>query len=140
MSQIDNLDSGGAAACAAVSAAGTGLCIAADIATQLFGVPLPVVMAALTGALGARVFLPPTSFWRAVVASVGWTFAGAFGSQFVMWLVGKWLDGTAPSGALAGVALLTAGLGQRLAPILWENGGEALKRKLDGLFKGGDRG
>jgi hypothetical protein len=140
MSQIDNLDSGGAAACAAVSAAGTGLCIAADIATQLFGVPLPVVMAALTGALGARVFLPPVSFWRAVVASVGWTFAGAFCSQFVMSLVYRWIGGEPTSGALAGIALLTAALGQRAAPILWESGGEALKRKLDGLFKGGDRG
>ena len=119
---------------------GTGFCIAADVAVQLFGVPLPVVLAALTGALGARVFLPPVSFWRAVAMSVFWTFAGAFGAQLALWLASKFISGTSPSGALAGVALLVAFLGQRVAPILWESGGAALQRRLDGLFKGGDRG
>lgn len=140
MSRIDSMQSLPVAGAAAVSAAGTWLTAAADVALQVFGVPLPVVMAALTGALGARVFLPPVSFWRAAAMAAFWTLAGAFGAQLVLWLASRWLEGAPPAGALAGIALLTAGMGQRVAPILWESGGAALQRKLDGLFKGGDRG
>lgn len=139
MSRLDSLDSGAAACAAAGSAFGTGVCIAADVAVQLFGVPLPVVLAALTGALGARVFLPPASFWQAVAMSAFWTFAGALGAHLALWIAALWLNGTPPPGVLAGLALLVAAAGQRVAPILWENGGAALQRKLDGLFKGGDR-
>lgn len=125
-------------ACATVAgAAGTGLSMVSQAALELFGVPLPVLLAALTGACGARVFLEPTSFWRAVAASVFWTIAGAIGAQLVLWLVGLWAGGVPPGGVLAGVALATAALGQRVAPILWQSGGAALQRKLDSLFKGG---
>lgn len=140
MSRIDSLDSGVAACAAAGSALTTGICIAADVAVQLFGVPLQVVLAALTGALGARVFLPPVSFWRAVTIAVFWTFAGALGAQLALWVASLWLSGAPPPGVLAGLALGVAAAGQRVAPILWDSGGAALQRKLDGLFKGGDRG
>jgi hypothetical protein len=136
----DNIDSAGVACAAAASAAGTWLCSAADVAVQLFGVPLQVVLAALTGALGARVFLPPQPFWRAVAVSLMWTLAGAFGAQLVMWLAELWLDQPPPAGALAGIALVTAAFGQRVAPILWEKGGDAIGRKLDNLWKGDTRG
>lgn len=140
MSKIDSLQSIGAACAAGASAIGTAICTAADIAMQIFGVPLQVVLAALTGALGARVFLPPQPFWRAVVISLFWTFAGAFGAQLVLWFVGWWTSSPPPAGALAGIALAVAAAGQRVAPILWDKGGAALGRKLDGLWKGGDRG
>lgn len=140
MSRFDSLDSGVTACAAAGSAISTAICMAADVAVQLFGVPLQVVLAALTGALGARVFLAPTTFWRAAVMAVFWTFAGAFGAQLALWIASLWLSGTPPSGVLAGLALLVSAGGQRVAPILWESGGAALQRKLDGLFKGGDRG
>lgn len=140
MSRVDNLESLPAACLMAGSAAGSWLCMAADVAIQLFGVPLPVVLAALTGALGARVFLPPVSFWRAAAMAVFWTFAGSLGAQLALWVASLWLSGTPPPGVLAGLALVVAAAGQRVAPILWDSGGAALQRKLDGLFKGGDRG
>lgn len=140
MNRIDSLDSGAAAVACAGSAISTAVCMAADVAVQLFGVPLQVILAALTGALGVRAFLPPAPFWRATAAAAFWTVAGAILSQLALWVAGKAMGSDLPPGALAGVALLTAALGQRVGPILWVNGGEALKRKLDGLFKGGDRG
>jgi hypothetical protein len=140
MSRIDSLSSLPAACAAAASAVSTALCAAADVAVQFFGVPLQVVLAALTGALGARVFLPPQPFWRAACMAFFWTFAGSFGAQLVIWLVELWADKSPPPGALAGIALVTAALGQRVAPIVWTKGGEALERRLDGLYKGSDRG
>ncbi len=140
MSQVDNFQSAGAACAAAASALTTGLCAAADVALQIFGVPLPVLLAALTGACAARIFLPPVGFWQAFWMCVIWTCAGAFGVQLVQWLASSWMSSQPPPGALAGIAMVAAFLGQRVAPILWENGGEALKRKIDGLFKGGERG
>jgi hypothetical protein len=140
MSKVDSLQSMGAACAASASALSTALCAAADVALQIFGVPLQVVLAALTGALGARVFLPPASFWRAAVMAVFWTFAGAFVAQLALWVASIWMSGTPPPGVLAGLALLVSAGGQRVAPILWESGGAALQRKLDGLFKGGERG
>lgn len=128
-------------ACAAASAgAGAWLAMASQAALELFGVPLPVVLAALTGACGARVFLEPTTFWRAVSASLFWTIAGSIGAQLVLWLVGLWAGGTAPGGVLAGVALASAALGQRVAPIIWQSGGAALQRKLDSLFNSKPKG
>lgn len=138
--KLDSLDSFPAACAAAGSAVATWVTVAAEVALQIFGVPLQVVLAALTGALGARVFLPPQGFWRAALVATLWTFAGAFGAQFAMWMVGWWTSGSPPAGALAGIALVTSAAGQRIAPILWEKGGEALSRKLDGLFKGDARG
>lgn len=131
------------AAVAAASGIGTVITVAADVATQLLGVPLPVVLAALTGACGARVFLTPQSFGRAFWTCVFWTVAGACSAQLVLWLASWWTGSTPPAGALAGIALVSAALGQRVAPILWTKGGAALERRLDGLFrndKGGDRG
>lgn len=136
--KLDLVGPSGSACAAAVSAAGTWLAMASDAALQLFGVPLPVVLAALTGACGARVFLPAAQFAHAFMGCVFWTSAGAFCPQLVLWLISQWLTGAPPSGVLAGIALITSALGQRAAPILWERGGAALQRWLDGLFnKGG---
>jgi hypothetical protein len=135
--QVQSLPIAGAAA---VSAGGAWLSVAADVAMEIFGVPLQVVLAALTGAFGARVFLPPVAFWQAAGATVLWTAMGSFLPQLGMWIAASWISGTPPQGALAGVALLIAFGGQRVAPIIWEEGGAALRRKLSGLWKGGDRG
>lgn len=120
---------GGSAFCTVLS-------MVADVAAQVFGVPLPVLLASLTGALGARVFLPQQTFWRATVSATMWTVIGSFGSQLALWLVGRWMSADPPHGVLAGVALFTAFLGQRVMPIIWESGGEALKRKFDSMYKG----
>lgn len=122
----------------AASACGTLITTLADAALQLFGVPLQVVLASLTGSLGARVFLSPAPFWRAAAASAFWTVTGAISAQVVLWGIGKLLTDAPPGGTLAFFALLVAALGQRAAPIIWERGGAALERGLDGLFnKGG---
>lgn len=120
---------------AALGAMGTTIAMLAEATMQLFGVPLQVVLASLTGALGARVFLPPGPFWRAAAAAVFWTITGALGAQSMLWLAGWALSTTPPAGSLAFGALLLAALGQRVAPILWESGGARLKRFIDG--KGG---
>lgn len=123
---------------AAVVAGATGiagvLAVLGDVALQLFGVPLPVLCASVTGACGARVFLPPASFWRAFWSSSFWTGAGVFASQLVLWIASKWLDGAPPTGALAGIALALSAFGQRVVPILWDRGGAALERKLDQIW------
>lgn len=134
MNRLDLLVQPVSACVAAVSGIGTWMSMASEAAMQLFGVPLPVVLAALTGACGARVFLEPTTFWRALGASVFWTLAGAFGTQLMLWIAAQWLTGTPPAGVQAGVALVTAALGQRVAPIVWDKGGAALERRLDLLF------
>jgi hypothetical protein len=139
MSRLDSFQSLPTACAAAASAAGTWLSVAAEVALQIFGVPLPVVLAALTGAFGARVFLPPGPFWRASATTVMWTFAGAFLAQLVLWIAAKWIEGAPPAGALAGLALVAAFIGQRVAPIVWDKGGAALERKFDQLWKGGSQ-
>lgn len=120
-------------AATAATAGGVGSFLAglAEVAQQLFGVPLPVLLAAMTGACGVRVFLPPAGFWLAFSSSVFWTFTGAFSAQFVLWLTGKYLEGSPPSGALAFMALLTSAFGQRIAPIIWVKGGAWLERWFD---------
>lgn len=139
MSRLDSVQSLPAAGVVAASAAGTWISLAADVALQLFGVQLPVLLAALTGALIARVFLPPAPFWRAVATSTLWTLAGAFLAQLGLWIASTWLGAEPPQGALAGIAMVCAGLGQRVAPIVWEKGGDALGRKFDGLWRKGGR-
>lgn len=139
MSRIDSFESVPTACATAASAVGSWLTFAADVALQLFGVPLPVVLAALTGAFGARVFLPQAAFWRGLGMTAFWTCAGSFGAQLALWLAGMWLGGTPPPGVLAGLALFTAALGQRVGPIVWDRGGAALERKFDQLWKGGSQ-
>lgn len=134
MNRLDMLVPPVSACVAAASGLGAWITLASEAAVQLFGVPLPVVLAALTGACGARVFLPPAPFWHAVLGCVFWTLAGGFLPQFVLWIAAQWLSGTPPTGVISGIALMTAALGQRVAPILWNKGGAALERKLDGLW------
>lgn len=103
------------------------------IALELFGVPLPVILAAATAAFAARSFLPPTSYPRALVAGMVWTLVAVFLSNLAIAVAGIWLDKELPAAALAGVALLIAGLGQLLWPVLREKLPPLLARYLDGL-------
>lgn len=124
------------AVASACSAAGAWLALVKEWVAELFGVPLPVFLAAEAGAFGARAFLPAAPFWRAFFVSQLWAIAGTATAQLALWVAAKWLEGgTPPPGALAGVALLIAALGQRFAPILWDRGGAALERRLDTLWK-----
>ena len=62
----------GAAAGGAVAA----LSFVSEVAMQLLGVPLPVVMAAAAGAGAARSFMEPVGFFRALSITVLWTIIG----------------------------------------------------------------
>lgn len=135
MNRLDMLVTPVSACVAAASGLGAYFTLAQDAVLQLFGVPLPVMLAALTGACGARVFLPPSPFWTAAVSSIFWTLAGAFLPQMVIWVASQWIKAAPPAGVIAGVALMVSALGQRVAPIVWTKGGDALGRIFDGLGK-----
>lgn len=134
MNRLDSAVQGGSAGLALAGGLGSWVSIASDAALQLFGVPLPVLLAALTGACGARAFLPACGFWQAVAVNAFWTLAGTFLPQLVLWVASSWISSAPPPGVMAGAALLIAAFGQRVGPIVWESGGEALRRRLDGLW------
>lgn len=128
----------GALACAA--AAGSWLAFVKDLALELLGVPLPVVLLALTGAAGARFFSPPSPFWPGLVATSLWTIAGCGVAQLALWGTGQFVGGIAPAGALAGVALLVTFFGPTLVPVIRERGAAALARWFDSIRNGGGHG
>lgn len=97
---------------------GVWLAIAADLALQLFGVPLQVVLAAAMGAFGARSFLPPIGFWPALGSSSLWTAAGAICAQLLLALANAFVSKEIPIAALAGVALVGAAGGQLFVPVI----------------------
>lgn len=91
---------------------------AQEVVLQVFGVPLPVVLAAATGAFGARSFLEPVGFWRALSASLMWTAVGAFCTALGLWLFGLWIGREVPTTATAGVALFIAAGLELLVPVV----------------------
>lgn len=127
------------AATAAVTGAASFWASLKGVAFELLGVPLPVVLAAATGAFLARTFVQSTSYPKAVLAGIMWTLAGVFLSNLTLSLMG-FKD--APTSILAGVALLISGLGQAIWPVLAAKVPAAVGRFLDGLFGGkrDDRG
>lgn len=127
-----------AGATAAVSGSGAVLATLQGWVLELFGVPLPVLLASAAGAFGARVFLPEAPFWRALALSTFWTFAAAWLAELVRWGLARSLNGEMPTGALAGVALLVAAMGPRLAPVVMDKGTAAVGRWLDSIRRGGD--
>jgi hypothetical protein len=129
-----------AGATAAVTGSGAVLATVKGWLLELFGVPLPVFLAAAAGAFGARVFLPEAPFWRALGLTTFWTFAGSWLAELVRWGLASWLSGEMPAGALAGIALLVSAMGPRLAPVVMEKGEAAVGRVLDSIRKGGGDG
>lgn len=131
---------------AAVSGTATAITVLQDAAVALLGVPLPVVLGGLTGALAARVFLPPAPFWAALGGSTLWTAIASFLAQLVQWLLGtagRWAagaDAPVPAGALAGIALVVAALGPHALPVLVDRGPAALRRVLDAIKGGSGNG
>ena len=67
------LEFGAAGLCSAMAAVATGL---SDMALQILGVPLPVVLAAAAGAFIARSYAEKSSFGRALAMVAAWTVAG----------------------------------------------------------------
>lgn len=111
---------------------------AKEIALELFGVPLPVVLAAATGAFGALSFVSATTYLRTLGVGAFWTVAASFGAQLALSLIGAWAGITIPTGALAGAAILVAAAG----PVLVTRAHvqklrDAVGRLLDGVGKTG---
>ena len=120
---------------AASSGAGAALAGVKGWVLELLGVPLPVVLAAATGAFGARYFMHEAPFWRGLGASLVWTLVGSFATQAVGWAASIWISAAMPAGALALPALVVAGAGQWVAPLLPElarEAVEALRKRLRG--------
>src|SRR6267142_6237471 len=71
---LDELSRTDAGSCAAAATAGaaTWWSLIGDAAMQLLGVPLPVVLAAATGAFLARTYQTATPLIRAIAGSASW--------------------------------------------------------------------
>jgi hypothetical protein len=102
--------SGNAASCAgaAVTAAGTWWSLIGDVAVQLLGVPLPVALAASTGAFLARTYQPAAALWRAFAGSACWVVGACALAPLAAPIAQKYAGVELPAGALAGVAFAIA--------------------------------
>ena len=128
------------ACAAAASAAGSAMSAAGDVATQLLGVSLPVVLGAVAGACLARAYAPTIGFMSAIAASAVWTVAGCVLAPLVPSVAKLALakfagvDGfELPAAALAGVALCISLFGPLLLPLVIEKA----KAKFQGSQPGG---
>lgn len=119
------------AATALVAALVAFVAAAKGVALELFGVPLPVVLAAATGAFAARTFLQPTTYVRALGAGFVWTLIGVFGSSLVLSLLAGWTGKEIPAPALAGAALALALGGQLFWPVIVSRAPSALERLIE---------
>lgn len=86
---------------------------ASEAVFAVFGVPMPVVLAAALGGYGARTFLASGGLWRTLVVGGGWTAVGAFAAALAGWK----LEIPADKG-LAFVALVIAAGAQVAWPIV----------------------
>jgi hypothetical protein len=118
---------------AALTGAAAVLAAVKGMAFELLGVPLPVVLAAATAAFAARSFLPPTTYVRALCGGFVWTLIGVFLSSLVFAGIAAWTEKEPTAAALAGIALLIAGLGQLVFPVIREKGPQVLGRYMDRL-------
>lgn len=127
-----------AGAVAAATGIGAWLAMAADVALAIFGVPLPVVLAAATGAAGARTFMPAVSYRRALVEGLLWGAGGIFTAQLGLVIVESFARVTIPTGALSGAALLVSAGGQIFVTQEFiESIREAIRRRIDRIGRTG---
>lgn len=122
-------------AIAATSALGTWWAAAAEIATEIFGVPIQVVIAAITASFTAQTFRPMASVAATLCSGTLWAMIGSFGANFTAIALGAWFNVTIPSGAHAGVAMIIAGAAPFLAPVLAREGPAAVARWLRNIAK-----
>ena len=100
----------------AASAAGAVWSGVSEAALTVFGLPLPVVLAAFTGAFGARALRPSLGLPRTLLVGLAWSAVGLFSVPLTLQLLG-W-----PERVAGGAALLIAGGLQLLMPTLLERG------------------
>lgn len=123
----------GAALAASTSGAATVISTLTEVTTQILGVPLPVVLAALTGAWIARSYTPSKNFAAALFGTLGWTTAGCVLSPLAAALVKHYASLEFPTNALAGLALIVSAGIPLLLPILIEKVPEIVRARLDKL-------
>lgn len=122
----------------AFSGVGAILTALSDIAIQVFGVPLPVLLAAAAGAFLARSYLPSVGTVRALGGSTVWTVVGCALAPIIPAIAGKFgLE--VPTGALAGSALVVSAGAPLLWPVVVDNLPRLAKRWFDRL-SGGSNG
>jgi hypothetical protein len=123
-----------AATVAATSGIGALLASATEVVMGIFGVPLPVLLAATAAAFGALSFVSGMTYRGTLGIGVVWTVVGTYGSHLGMAIIG-WAIGVAlPAGAHAGAALLVAGAGPLLVTKTnVEKARAALGRWLDNI-------
>jgi hypothetical protein len=120
-----------AAAVAAGSGAATVLSMVGEVALQILGVPLPVVLAAGTGAWIARSYTPAANLLTALVGTAGWTLAGCFTAPFAQWIVKSFSGSEMPTNALAGIALCVSLVLPMVVPIVRQKLPEVIGARLD---------
>lgn len=123
------------AAIAATSGLGAWWATASQVALELFGVPIQVVVAALTASFAAQTFRPLAGVLPTLGSGVLWAMIGSFGTHFAGVALGNWLGITVPAGAHAGVAMIISGAAPFLAPVLIKEGPAALTRWLRNIAK-----
>lgn len=110
---------------------------AKEIALELFGVPLPVVLACATAAFGALSFHSNMTYRKTVWAGVVWTMLGAWGARTALSLIGGWAGVEIPVAALAGGGIALSGAGALLVTSeLVVKVRTAVGRWVDGIGKG----
>lgn len=93
---------------AVCSGAGAVITAAGQVTTELLGVPLPAVMAAMAGALLARAYLPSVGFFNALARVTGWVILGCAFAPLAQAIAAKLLGNALPAGVQAGLAAIVA--------------------------------
>ena len=132
---IDPAVQGTTAAVAAGSAIGSWWAVAAQVAVELFGVPIQVVIAAITASFTAQTFRPLSGVLPTLGSGTLWAMVGSFGANFAVVALNAWFSISIPAGALAGVAMIIAGAAPFLAPVLIREGPAAVARWLKNIAK-----
>lgn len=122
-------------AAVATGAAGTATLIVMlqDVSAAFLGVPLPVVLAAMTGAWFARSLAPAANFISALFRTMGWTIVGCVLAPLGQFSVKHFWSADLPTAALAGLALIISGGLPMVLPIIQQKLPDIVGSWLDRL-------
>ncbi len=122
------------AAAAGVGAGVTWWTTAKEIALELFGVPLPVVLACAATAYGGLSFRSGMTYHQTLWAGVVWTVIGTYGARFTLSIIGGWAGVQIPEAALAGAGMAVAGGGAMfLTRETVQKVRDMINRRIDGV-------
>lgn len=130
-----NIEPNTAAVVAGTSGVAAYIVIFEGISSAFLGVPLPVVLAATTGAWFARSIAPTTNFFSAFFRTVGWTIVGCALAPLANAGVKHFFNVDLPTAAHAGLALILSGGLPMVLPVIQQKLPEIVGSWLD-KFKG----